>query len=129
MRFCNNHGKEISLDDTKIRIPYQLLSFLRIMKCTVLLIGMIIVNTFMALIFSADATRYLYNQTWLANGNEIPECLMHAFTVVNCPQTDREYLDGLFWWSNTVEIGILILGTVLSVMTYKRRPVARRHLI
>jgi hypothetical protein len=94
---------------------------------TAVLIGIIVFSTFFALIFSSEATSYLYNQTWLANDKEIPECLLSAPTVMNCPQTDGEYLSGLFWWSNSVGIVILIMGALFAVIIYKKRPVARTN--
>lgn len=69
------------------------------MKNSVILMGLIgitVFTTLLAMIFVAEGTSYLYNRTWIANGNEAPECLQSAHTVMDCDNTD-EYFHGLFW--------------------------------
>ena len=98
------------------------------MKTRVLIIiGSLVFATFVALIFGAAATSYIYNKAWLANGNDIPECLKSAATVRNCAQIDGEYLDGLDLWSNVTSFSILITSIVLGVKLYKKKIAVRNN--
>ena len=93
------------------------------MKRYILLIGIVTFSTFVVLIFTPEATSYLYNKVLLASGNEISECIKSPYTAVNCDQANSEYFHGLFWWSNITFFGILIIGVVIDVKLYKKKVV------
>jgi len=97
------------------------------MERTIVLIGIVSFGTFFALIFGSAASSYIYNETWLANDNEIPECVMSPAVDVNCSQNYDEYLNGLFWWSSFVGSIILAVGSMFAVIIYKKRPALRTN--
>ena len=80
-------------------------------------------------IFVKDQDKALafYTETWIANGNEAPQCVMTSSAGVNCTQNYDEYLDGMSWWAGSVGILILIAGSVFAVIVYEKRPIARAN--
>lgn len=95
------------------------------MNRTIVFIGIIAISTFFAMILSSGATSYLYNKNWLANENEIPECLLYSPVTIDCAEK-TEYLNGLFWWSNIISFSILIAGVASCIILWKKRTVVRR---
>ena len=93
---------------------------------TIILIGIVVFATFVALFIGGSVTSYLYNKAWLANGNDTPECLMRA-PVENCEQTDAKYLNGLILWSNIMSFGILTAGAVIGVILYRKKIIVRTN--
>lgn len=90
------------------------------MNRTIVFITIIAIGTFFAMILSSGATSYLYTKNWLANDNEIPECLQYSPVAIDCAEK-TEYLNGLFWWSNITLFGILIAGVTSCIILWKKR--------
>ena len=87
----------------------------------VILIGIVVFTTLVALLGGSIAQSYLYNNIWLANGNETPECLSPYDNSFTCPHTDPEYYHGFYWSNRIMTISILIAGTVFGLNLYRRR--------
>lgn len=81
-------------------------------------------STFFGMTVSAAAVSYVYNKSWLANDNEIPECLLYAPVTLDCAE-NSEYLNGLFWWSNIVSFGILGAGSASCIALWKKRIIVK----
>lgn len=95
------------------------------MKTRILIIIVVVVcGTFFGMTVSGGAVSYVYNKSWLANDNEIPECLLYASVTLDCAE-NSEYLNGLFWWSNIVSFGILGAGLASCIMLWKKRIVVK----
>ena len=97
------------------------------MKRTSALIGIVSFGTFFALIFGGVVFNFVYNENWLANGNEVYQCVYSSSVGKNCSENYDEYLHGLFWWGNFMGIIILIAGSVIATIIYKKRPAMRAN--
>ena len=92
------------------------------MKIRFLIIVVIVIfATFVALIFGAVATSYLYTKIWLASGNDVPECLKFASNVIHCEQMNNEYIRGLDLWSIFISFSILITSVIVVIKLYIKK--------
>ena len=87
----------------------------------ILTIGIVVLTTLVALLGGSIAHSYLYNNIWLASGNEIPECQNPNDNSFACPHSDPEYYHGFFWSNRIMTISILVVGTVFGVKLYRKK--------
>ena len=81
----------------------------------VILIGIVVFTTMIALVGGGIVHSSLYNKIWLANGNEPPECMTPNDNIFTCSHTDAEYYHGFYWSSHITQFSILIAGIVFGV--------------
>lgn len=101
------------------------------MKVKLLLtIGIVVLTTLVALLGGSIAHSYIYNNIWLASGNETPECQTPNDNRFTCPHTDPEYYHGFFWSNRIMTISILVAGTVFGANLYRKRTekITKNHL-
>ncbi|MCH9658236.1 hypothetical protein K0U27_06005 [archaeon] len=87
----------------------------------IILIGIIVFTTIVALIGGSIAHSYIYNQIWLADGNDPPECMKSYANHFACPHTDAEYYHGFYWSNHMMDILILTTGIVLGIRLYRKK--------
>ena len=97
------------------------------MKHTSTLIGIAGFGTFFALILGGVVFNFIYNENWLADGTEVYQCVYSSSVGTNCSENYDEYLHGLFWWGNLMGLTILITGSVITTIIYKKRPAVRAN--
>ena len=109
---------------TKSGIPYQYRLFPNYMRRFIMLailIGSVVFTTMVALIGGSIAHSYLYNNIWLASGNDSPECMTPYANPFACPHTDPEYYHGFFWSSHIMDIIIWTAGIVFGTILYRKK--------
>ncbi len=87
----------------------------------VILIGIVVFATMVALVGGGIAHSSLYNKIWLANGNDPPECMTPNDNIFTCHHTDAEYYHGFYWSSHITQFSILITGIVLGVKLCRKK--------
>ena len=86
-----------------------------------ILIGFVIFTTLTALLGASIAHSYLYNQIWLADGNDPPGCMKSYANHFACPHTDAEYYHGFYWSNHMMDILILTAGIVFGIRLYRKK--------
>ena len=86
-----------------------------------ILIGLVIFATLAVMIGASIAHSYIYNQLWLADGNDPPECMKMYANTFACPHTDAEYYHGFYWSNHILDIVILTAGIVFGVQLYRKK--------
>ena len=87
----------------------------------VILIGLVIFTTLIVLFGANIAHSHIYNQIWLADGNDTPECMKSYANTFACPHTDAEYYHGFYWSSHIMDIIIWSTGIILGVKLYRKK--------
>ena len=97
----------------------------------IILIGIVVSATLVALVGGSMAHSYLYNKIWLDGGNDPPECMASYVNLFACPHTDAEYYHGFYWSSHIMDIIIWIAGIILGVKLYKRKTdkIRKKHFV
>ena len=86
-----------------------------------ILIGAVIITTLIVLLGASIAHSHIYNQLWLADGNDIPECLKMYTNTFACPHTDAEYYHGFYWSYHIMDIIIWTIAIIVGVKLYRKK--------
>ncbi len=108
----------------KIGTLYQYRQFSNIVRRSIMfpiMIGTVALTTLIVLVGGSMMQSSLYNNLWLASGNDPPECLSLASNDMNCSVTDGEYYHGFYWSSHITQSSILIAGILLGVKLRGRK--------